>query len=191
MRPSFSRAIGIRRFSSAVANGGAGAEEPVTEEFTIAPGHGTGEYEILTIGGVILNKFNMIQWSLNGITQSGGTTPTIALQTSNDGGSTWRGGTDYNHILVTFNFATETVNDAKIITTQTDSFASSSGVITGNNADQLFGSRSSSMVAGGVGYTYTGVSRVEEVCNGFRFKLFAASGTPVFTGGTVDVVGYR
>lgn len=183
--------LGIELLHKGDNGAAAGGQDPVEEEFTIPPGHGTGEYEILTIGGVILNKFNMIQWSLNGVTQSGGTSPVVALQTSNDGGSTWRAGTDYEHIGVTHNWASESEDDPKIVAALTDSFAASSGVIVGNNADQLFGNMSSSMVAGGVGYTYVGVSQVEEVCNGFRFKLFAASGTPIFTGGTVDVVGYR
>ncbi len=163
-----------------------------TEEFTIGAGHGSNEYDILTIGGVAVENFSWISFSIRNLSMSGGTPLNVGWRLSNDGGSTWvSGATDYKHVSI--NAASDAAGDANFMkAADSAEYDDVNGIIFDLNAPVP-----TSMVAATQEMpTPTSPSRWTSVCVGdiaahdaLQFYLDQTGGS-VFNGGVINIAGY-
>jgi hypothetical protein len=170
------------------------APPPVEEAKTISPGHGSGVFEITEIGGVLISKFNTIMVSWTGITQTGGTGGNaVALQTSTDGGATWReGASDYWTGRYVAGWVDQSTNSVALMGNSLN-LAEGCAVIHNVNGEGPFSLMSADMFATAgdeVPINSASFSRTAEEVNAFRFIL-VGTGVPVFTGGIIDLGGFR
>lgn len=190
MRKIYAASIGLRRLANGVL---VESVDPVVEEQTIPPGHGSREYDITTIGGVIVARFSFIQVALRGITQTGGTAPKLSIRYSTDGGSTWvSGASDY--MSTTFHATGMTgTTDSFGKVTRDLSFDDSVLFIKNLNAAMPTTTTSHHLNTSDASPTRNASISVgsAEVHDAIQFYIDVSSGSPVFTGGTVDLVGYR
>lgn len=169
-------------------------EEAVTEEKIIAPGHGSREFDIVEINGVAIVNFSFVQLSLRDITLSGETgTPDLGIRFSEDGGATWIDGVaDYARAGFS---ATAVLNDTGSygILANFTSFANCSAWIRNLNA-----LTPTSVVTGDMDAAETNPMRrcvvtLNSAVAHTALQIFigGGGGTPVFTGGTLDLAGYK
>lgn len=174
--------------------GGGGGFGPVSELITIPSDHGSREYDILTIDGVGVADFSFVQIALRDLFFTGHTgSPDIGIRFSTDGGSTWiSGASDYR-----------TIEYSAIISNGTDR---SYGVIAdfaANDDNSILISNLNAVMPTTAVTHELGTSVVNPARWGIMTKNSVAihdaiqiyigggGGTPVFEGGTLDLVGYK
>jgi hypothetical protein len=190
MRAVLARSRGLRRLGDGIPSDAAGPlDEPVVEEITIPPGHGSGEYDITTINGVLLTQFSFILMTMRGVTQDG-VGDELGLRFSSDGGSTWlSGATSYRSSDVNASGAAVSSADYAAISSAV-SFADVSVWITDMNVPIPTGLIANEMVAGAA-FTSRRASMTwenAEVHDGIQLYI---PDITVFTGGIIDLAGWR
>jgi len=172
--------------------GGAPIDEPVEGKLTIPSDHGSGEYDITEISGVALLNFSFILMTIRDMTFSGGTLPELGMRLSNDGGSTWiSGATAYrnNH----HNAGSDTVDSKTYMKLcRTESLPACTAWISDLNSLMPTSTISNDMDPATVGAIarYTAISwENAEIHNAIQLVLDDPLSD--FTGGVIDLAGYR
>lgn len=172
---------------------GASADEPVSEEKTIPPGHGSGEFDITEIAGVIIAKFSFVTIAGRGITWDFGSgVAHLAIRLSDDAGTTFISGSgDYRSIWYT----------------DTDSDFSDQGYMkveieSGGNFSLLLKNLNAlmptSLVAHGLSTAavdptrWAGMTLLSNtIHDAIQVAVIQGGTPPELTGGILDLVGYR
>jgi len=194
MRWAHANSTGIRRFGFGAGVTGGGDQEPVVEEKTIQPGHGSREFDIVEIDGVVISLFSFVQIVIKDIVFSGHTgTPDLGIRFSTDRGATWlSGASDYYTTYFVHSANTRTIGTYGILA-NFGSHEDAACFIQNLNADVPTSVVSSEMdlpaASPGRRNILTVGSAVEH--NAIQIYIGGGGGTPVFTGGTLDLIGWK
>lgn len=174
---------------------GGGGPAPInaaeTETFVVPGGHGSSRFEVTTLNGIELDAFNTIVCHIRGLTQSGGT-GLISLfgKVTIDGGLTWEAAGYYSALIQAFNTYLFT-NTISFFISQDPSFADMSFILYSFNVPMRTSVNSAAMSVADNAPWHVSSSCPSGINNGFRLYVTANGGTPVLTGGNIEVTGYR
>lgn len=176
------------------AGGGGGLDiEASVELITIPADHASRDFNITTINGTAISEFSFIQMAPRDLTKSGGIDNNdLTLRFSVDGGSTWlTGSADYverwyrytAHDGQTSSFITIALEETfEWCQVWIDSLNAVTPTIV--TSQELDPGRTQLSRRGGMTLTAAAVHDAIQL-------HIAGTGTPVFTGGTIDIVGYK
>lgn len=171
--------------------------EPTQETITVPGGHGAATYEITDVQGISVGDLSSMVIEATGIAFTGTlTNPRLALQVSYDGGSTWvTTGTIYRNQALIVNESEGWTNRNEAYCNDNPVSGSTSALITVHDLNEasLMSIESielSPIQANATQKHWAHMVVATAPVNAIRVGIFADSGTPVLTGGTLRVLGF-